>query len=103
MASGAPMARCSKPLAWWRSKAAFAARRRCWWASSSTWGSVVPRSCSPRVSQSRGELVDQLGALDHDPLVEHEEAGPLAIGEEDADRLVLAGARPRAGRPRARG
>ena len=36
------------------------------------------------------QLVDQLGALDDDTLVEHEEPGPLAVGEEHTDRLVLA-------------
>ena len=49
----------------------------------------APLALTARVPVAR-QLVDQLGALDHDPLLEHEEPGPLAIGEQDADRLVLA-------------
>ena len=50
MASGAPIARWWKPRACHRSKAARAAFRRCWWASSSRWCAGVPRSRSPRLS-----------------------------------------------------
>jgi hypothetical protein len=36
-----------------------------------------------------GQLVEQLGALDEQALLEDEEPSQLPVGQDDADRLVL--------------
>ena len=59
-------------------------------APPATWGWSPPRSRSPRTSVSRGSCLEQLGPLDQLAELEHEHAGPLAVGQQDADGLVLA-------------
>ena len=77
------------PASCQRSNAARAALRRCWWASSSRWCCRrAPLALAAAVVVAR-QLVEELGAVDQQAELEHEELGPLLVGEQHADGLVL--------------
>ena len=71
-------------------KATWAAVRTCcWFRASIDLGVVAAVGLAAAVDLAQ-RLLEQLGPLDQLAQLEHEHAGPLAIGQQHADRLVLA-------------
>ena len=74
-----------------------AAWRRCWCGQPSTWCWTLVLRDRPVVVVVTGQLVEPLRALDQLAELEHEHAGPLPVGQQHAEALVLVEHAPRAG------